>query len=224
MQGEIPCRVEFLLQQGRIAATKGLLHDFSNVMVGLCSLSENALDETEPGSPLHDDMEIIRDSAVRSQQLIKRISTLNGTEATAPSLLDLVSWIGYEAETLRAILPKCSAMKLPDHGRTVLVNVHEQSLRDFLLTVTAAISGSRQSARIDLEISITETDDECILGLSLIRAETEGSKLSDSINGDLTRALEVMAEKINAVCRITRRTPNDVVFELAMNLSRESAL
>jgi hypothetical protein len=222
MQGEIPCRVEFLVQQGRIAATKGLLHDFSNVMVGLCSLSENALDETEPGSPLYDDMEIIRDSAVRSRQLINRISTLNGTEATAPTLLDLVSWITAEADTMRAILPKCSALKLPDHGRTVLVNVHEQSLRDFLLMVTAALSGSRQNARIDMEFSITETDDVCILGLSLSRAEAEGVKLADLISVELSRALEVMAEKINAVCRVTRRTPNNVVFELALNPLREA--
>jgi hypothetical protein len=158
--GSLPRKL--LVQEGRTAATKGLLHDFSNVMVGLCSLSENALDETEPGSPLHDDMEIIRDSAVRAHQLIRRIVTLNNIEEDEATLIELGVWLDNEAETLRATLPKGSEVNIHDGGKTTLLHIRETQLRDFILMITASVARSRRN-RLTLEMDINSSGDDCIL-------------------------------------------------------------
>jgi hypothetical protein len=153
----------YRLQGGRTAATKGLLHDFSNVMVGLCSLSENALEETEPGSPLRDDMEIIRDSSVRAHHLIRRISSLNSTDVQPPCLLDIAQWLSGEAETIRAILPKGSGVTMPEKNRAALVTVSETILRDFLLMLVASVARSRPRERLCLLVTLEEMADACLL-------------------------------------------------------------
>lgn len=192
--GEPSLPARYMVQQGRTAATKGLLHDFSNVMVGLCSLSENALDDAEPGTPLRDDMEIIRDSAIRAHQLIRRIAQLNSADAQPPTLIDLCEWLRGEVETFRATLPKGSEVAVPDKGRTVLLNVSETLLRDFLLMLVAQISATHR-ARLSLRIEVAERGADCAIavGFSGIGGEDalfrDGGTVPEDILAELARPL-----------------------------------
>ncbi len=189
----------YRLQEGRTAATKGLLHDFSNVMVGLCSLSENALEETEPGSPLRDDMEIIRDSSVRAHHLIRRISALNSTDVQPPCLLDVAQWLSGEAETLRAILPKGSGVTMPDKTRAALVTASDSLLRDFLLTLVAAVARARPRERLSLLVTLEETADECLLAFVF----SDTGPVADADRGIPRAALEELAALMKARCEFS---------------------
>jgi hypothetical protein len=188
-----------LVQQGRTAATKGLLHDFSNVMVGLCSLSENALEETEPGTPLRDDMEIIRDSSVRAHHLLRRISTLNAAETQSPCLFDLGQWLAGEAETIRAVLPRGSEVVFPDKARSVLVTASESLLRDFILTLVAGVAQAHPRGRISMRATLSEKDDACVLAIAFSEAGTERVK-SCAKCAPPCEVLKELAARMNAEC------------------------
>jgi hypothetical protein len=208
------------IQDGRTEATRGLLHDFSNVMVGLCSLSENALDETEPGSPLHDDMEIIRDSAVRAQQLIRRISMLNGGDPDDVALIDLVSWLSGEVDTIRATLPKGSVVTLPDAGRTVLANVAESPLRDFLLTVTARFSKHLRDSRIKLELDVVENESDCVISMTFhgVDESANGGPVEALPGGaDFEEAMPELARSLGASFSARRLEAGSLSMELALH-------
>jgi signal transduction histidine kinase len=165
--------LRMLVQEGRTTATKGLLHDFSNVMVGLCSLSENALEEIPEDSPLHGDMEIIRDSAVRAHQLIRRISALNSLDAAYPSLVDLGAWLKGETDTFRAAMPKGSDVTADGQPGTLLVHVKEGVLRDFILMIASDLARSLRK-RMTLALRVNTTDEGA--RLHLIFSDVSGLK------------------------------------------------
>ena len=206
------------VQEGRTAATKGLLHDFSNVMVGLCSLSENALDEAETGTPLHDDMEIIRDSAVRAHLLIRRIVALNSTEVSEPSLVDLVTWLHNEIETIRATLPKGSDVMMPNEGKSMLVSVRESRLRDFILMLTADISNRQKQSRISMNMSLSEKGRDNVL---LIRFSDAHRALEiPAINKDRTLYASILSEMalgLDAACTVDITDDGSFVVELTLH-------
>jgi hypothetical protein len=167
------------VNEARRAAMRSLMHDFSNVMVGLCSMSENAVDEIEPGNPLHDDMEIIRDSAFKARQIIRRISVLGGSDDDdGESLVDLVNWMATEADTLRSMLPKGSVVRLPADVRTVLVNVSTAGLRDYLIVLAAFVSKAVGPHRCAMEIDLRETDEGCAVLTSFADADRPERELS----------------------------------------------
>ncbi len=203
--------LHLLVQEGRSAATKGLLHDFSNVMVGLCSLSENALEDTEPGTPLHDDMEIIRDSAVRAQLLIRRIMSLNSGDEGERSLVEPCSWLNNELETLRATLPKGSELLVGSSTRGMLLHVNESLLRDFLLLVAARVA-SRHKERLRLTLDAEEKDGECLLIISF-----EGTSAQKKVNNEqvLRDAIaHELARKMGGRCEIVGNGDSGLILKL----------
>lgn len=154
------CRA--IVQEGRSAATRGLLHDFGNVMVGLCSISENAVDDIPEDSPLRDDMEIIRDSSMRAYQLIRRIVQLNAVDPAEPDMLECRSWMAAELESLRAVLPKGSDVRLDRESTTAFVRVREDALRDTLLVFALAAS-RRHRERLNLTLAVHKQDGAVVL-------------------------------------------------------------
>ena len=193
------------VNEARKAAMRSLLHDFSNVMVGLCSMSENAVDEMEPGSPLHDDMEIIRDSAFKARQIIMRIGTLCGSEEDDDiSLVDLVNWLAGEADTFKSMLPKGSSVKLPDQIRTVLVNVQTSRLRDYLITLAALVSRNVGPHRVAMEIELRENDEGCAIRVFFSDLDEQRKALPYS--DDETASLDAIAKELGAVFTCRPRT------------------
>ena len=153
---KLPLHKLLCIQSGRTAAMRGLLHNFSNVMVGLCSLSENALDDVPQDSPLREDMEIIRDSAIRAQQLIRKIVELN-QEPGEPTLIDLDAWLEGETETMRAAMPKGSEVNVIRAPKGILIQTQPQTLRDLILVLISGIENCRKN-RITIGIGAYECD------------------------------------------------------------------
>jgi len=205
--------------EARKAAMRSLLHDFSNVMVGLCSISENAVDEIEPGSLLRDDMEIIRDSALKARQIIRRISVLNGSDEDEDvSLVDLVNWIEGEIETIKAVLPKGSVVSVPDKVRTVLSNVSTSNLRDFLITLAAGVSGNAGQYRIKMEIEIRENDDGC--AIVVVVADAYEPKNALSYPDEMISTLGRIAEKLEAAFSFEKKTSGPIGARLVLRCSQ----
>ena len=187
---------EIIVCAARRAATRSLLHDFSNVMVGMCSMSENAMDEIAPGSPMRDDMEIIRDSALRARQIISRISVLNGSDDDfGPALVDLVNWFEGEADTIRSILPRGSVLKLPNESRTVLVNITSAFLRDYLV-IFAACAKKVEPHRVNMEIGIREGDNGCEVAVTV--SDIDDPNDTPPYSEVAIRTLDGIAKKLNS--------------------------
>jgi len=145
------CRA--IVQEGRAAATRGLLHDFSNVMVGLCSISENAVEDVPEDNPLHDDLAIIRDSSMRAYQLIRRIVQLNAVDPGEPDLIECRSWMAGALESLRAVLPKGSSVTVDESSPVLFLRTREDALRDAFLVLSLA-AARRHRARVSLTLAV----------------------------------------------------------------------
>jgi hypothetical protein len=145
------CRA--IVQEGRAAATRGLLHDFSNVMVGLCSISENAVEDVPEDNPLHDDLAIIRDSSMRAYQLIRRIVQLNAVDPGEPDLIECRSWMAGELESLRAVLPKGSSVTVDESSPVLFLRTREDALRDAFMVLSLA-AARRHRARVSLTLAV----------------------------------------------------------------------
>ena len=211
------------IQQGRTAAIRGLLHDFSNVMVGLCSLSENAVEETEKGTPLHDDMEIIRDSSVRAHQLISRISSLNSNDPDDPTLMDLATWLGNEAETIRATMPKGSEVVIAPtaDGRPVFVTVREYLLRDLLLMMATNIARRRPGSRLSLVINILPEGRKRLLKITLRDPQAPFDEAYLSGENELFRAiLKSTAAELNTTCATALNEDGSLLLTLSFEGGR----
>ena len=177
-------RCKAIVQEGRAAATRGLLHDFSNVMVGLCSISENAVDDLPEDNPLHDDLSIIRDSAMRAHQLIRRIVQLNSMEPAEPDLIECRSWLTAELESLRAVLPKGSEVAVDQQCPVLFLRSREDALRDSLL-VLALAAARRHRSRVNLVLCVGTVDGGVELSITDRPADNNPRDDRDVVTVDL---------------------------------------
>jgi PAS domain S-box-containing protein len=87
-------RLEGQLQQaqkmesvGRLAG--GVAHDFNNMLGVILGHAELALEQANPASPLHDNLEEIRKAAERSAALTRQLLAFARKQTVAPRVLDL---------------------------------------------------------------------------------------------------------------------------------------
>lgn len=167
-----------VVQESRAAATRGLLHDFGNVMVGLCSISENALEEVDFQHPLRDDLEIIRDSAFRAHHIIRRIVALNPSDPSESDLIDCETWLRGELETLRSVLPKGSEVRFDQTGETFWIQASDEALRDILLVI-AHTAARRRGTRILLKVVTRQQGNQVEINLIDAASDEGRSGLDD---------------------------------------------
>lgn len=137
--------------------TRRLLHDFNNTIAGIYSLSELY---AEPGSDRVSMMEAmghIRDSAVRSQEITRRIRHLTTLENSEPSYFRLDKLVADQAEYLSALLPKGAHIGLPDCSEQLLVRLDEVLFRQAILHLASnACDAAGANVAIDIQIAPPE--------------------------------------------------------------------
>jgi PAS domain S-box-containing protein len=72
---------------GRLAG--GVAHDFNNMLGVILGHTEMALEQVDPGQPLHDDLTEIRKAAERSADLTRQLLAFARKQTVAPKVLDL---------------------------------------------------------------------------------------------------------------------------------------
>src|SRR2546425_2612783 len=118
---------------GRLAG--GMAHDFNNVLTAVLGSVELLLLDTPPDRPHREELDIIRDAAMRAKDLIRRLLAFSARQVLQPTVLDLNRLvtdigkmlrrlIGEDVKVETALAPELGAVRV-DAGQIeqVLVNL-----------------------------------------------------------------------------------------------------
>ncbi len=87
---------------GRLAG--GVAHDFNNVLTAILGSAELLLLDTPPGASQREEVEIIRDAAVRAQELIRQLLAFSARQVLQPAVIDLNDLIKNVGRMLRRLI------------------------------------------------------------------------------------------------------------------------
>lgn len=87
---------------GRLAG--GVAHDYNNISSIIIGYSELAMENIEPGDPLHDDLKEILTAAKRSTEITRQLLAFARQQTIAPKILDLNDTIGNMLKMLRRLI------------------------------------------------------------------------------------------------------------------------
>lgn len=87
---------------GRLAG--GVAHDFNNMLSVITGHAEIALEETDPASPLHQDLEEIFNAAMRSADLTRQLLAFARKQTAVPKILDLNDTVAGTLKMLRRLI------------------------------------------------------------------------------------------------------------------------
>lgn len=87
---------------GRLAG--GVAHDFNNMLGAIFGYTDLALQQVEPGSPVHHDLEQIQLAANRSADIVRQLLAFARKQIIAPKLLDLNESIEGTLKMLRRLI------------------------------------------------------------------------------------------------------------------------
>ncbi|MDK9705584.1 MAG: response regulator [Desulforhopalus sp.] len=87
---------------GRLAG--GVAHDYNNMLSVILGCAELALKKTEPGSPLHSDLQEIFDAATRSANITRQLLAFARKQAISPQVLDLNATVEGALKILQRLI------------------------------------------------------------------------------------------------------------------------
>ncbi len=125
--------LEASMNQARMAAIGGLLHDMVNSMMGIHSLSESLVRSLEKDNPLKSNIELIYKSALKAQKLMLRISEVNRSKPGERTLVDLAKLVHSQKEILKVVLPPGAALQLDIMESELPVRIDVNSFKMVLL-------------------------------------------------------------------------------------------
>lgn len=113
--------------------TNGLVHDFSNVMAGVLSISELYFDAVKEGDPMHKGLSQIKKSAFDAQKIVRKIIELNRKQTNVKSYYNIEQLIEDQIDLIKIILPKHIVVTTQLVGREVPVYTEDVAFRQTLL-------------------------------------------------------------------------------------------
>lgn len=115
--------------------TSGLIHDFSNVMAGIFSLSELYCSSLDKEHPWQRGMHQIMESSREARKLVRRIIDLNREVAGQKNYFNLENLLGEQMDLIRAVLPKHTKIDLVLTGEELPVYLDDVSFRQTILNL-----------------------------------------------------------------------------------------
>ncbi len=115
--------------------TGGLVHDFSNIMAGIHSLSELYHENLDPSHSMFKGMEQIKKNSMQAQKLVRRIIDLNRDNAGHRDYHNLENLIRDQIDLLRIILPRSIEIETLLTGEELAVYVDDTAFRQMLLNL-----------------------------------------------------------------------------------------
>ncbi len=143
--------------QSRIAAINGLLHDFSNAMMGICALSEFSLNSLDPDNPLKSNLKLISENATKAQNMMRSIAEINRSKPNVHNLADLSQLVPQQEKLLRVVLPGGASLHVDAPNSILPVRIDESSFKQVLLHF-ALNAGSEQSSLCYIKLSLRRVE------------------------------------------------------------------
>ena len=122
-------------REGLATLTNGLVHDFSNLMAGIFSISELYHGMLEKDDPMANGMGQIKKSAMQAQKLVRRIIDLHRETSTPRAVHDLRLLLKDQMDLVGIIIPR-SARVVTDFGsETLPAYLEETGFRQVILNL-----------------------------------------------------------------------------------------
>jgi len=144
--------------------TEALMHDFSNHMTGIYTLSECCRDSLDADSALRQDLDMIVDSAVRAQQIVRQLSDFNRDESETCAMVtaNLARFINDQMPLLRVIFPKGTKILMEGRGDQWTVKIDPQAFRRMLIQLAFnARDALGESGQIEISLRSAPVETGC---------------------------------------------------------------
>jgi len=166
--------------------TAGLIHDFSNVMAGIFSISELYYDGMDEGNPMFAGLGQIKKSSMEARRLVRRIVDLNREEPRSAAYHNIEHLLREQLDLLEVILPKGTRLNTHFTEQEIAVYIDDVNFRRLILNLglNAADALGRQGT-VDIEVRRVRAGDrileKCINGP--LRTERNGVEITFSDDG-----------------------------------------
>ncbi len=121
------------VKQARLAAASGFLHDLSNAIMGICSMTETSCDSLEPDDPLKANLTLIHNSAFSVHTKLRQIIDLFRSKTGERILVNLSDTVSRLDDLLRGILPGGAKFRIDVFDPELPLKIDENYLKLVLL-------------------------------------------------------------------------------------------
>lgn len=140
--------------------TNGLIHDFSNIMAGIYSLSELYLAGIDETHPHHRGLQQIMENSRQARHLVRRIIDLNREIEGTPTYHNLEQLLREQLELIRVILPRQTRIETNFTGEELPVYIDDVSFRQMILNFAMNTRDALpRDGLIELKVSIVHAGD-----------------------------------------------------------------
>jgi len=137
----------------------GIAHDFNNTLASIITCSEMALDESPPGSTLHELLDVVLKSGLRGKDLVKQILTFSrqGEQERQEVRFELVA--SECLKLLRATLTPTIEIRLHIDKNLGLVFADPTQIQQIIMNLcTNAVHAMRGQAQGEMDIWLDNVD------------------------------------------------------------------
>ena len=113
----------------------GLVHDFSNVMTGIFSLSELYCSKLDSSNALYTGLQAIKTNSQEARKLIRRLIELNKEEPERKTYQNLTDLIKNQYDFIKVIFPKNSKIEIDCPNKEMVIYVDAVEFRQMLLNL-----------------------------------------------------------------------------------------
>ena len=173
-------------REGLATLTNGLVHDFSNLMAGIFSISELYHGMMEKDDPMLNGMGQIKKSAMQAQKLVRRIIDLHREKSATRSIHDLRLLLKDQMDLVGIIIPRSQKI-VTDFGTDAIPSfIEETGFRQVILNLAInARDAIERNGRIRISLKKVKRGQEIMKGATggPHLAKTNGAEISLSDNG-----------------------------------------
>ncbi len=113
----------------------GIAHDFNNILSSIIGFTELAMDDVEPGTLPHENLEDVLKSGQRAKELVRHILTFSRQSETERKPIRLSAIVEETVRMLRATIPAFIKLRVEDLAGNSTIMGDESQIRQVILNL-----------------------------------------------------------------------------------------
>ena len=173
-------------REGLTTLTNGLVHDFSNLMAGIYSISELYHGMITKDDPMANGLSQIKKSAMQAQKLVRRIIDLHRDKPAVRATHDLRVLIKDQMDLVGILIPKSAKIATDFGNKEVPVFLEETGFRQVILNlIINARDAISKNGKIKIQLKKVKLGEKIMKGAfdSLKEAPNDGAEILIKDNG-----------------------------------------
>lgn len=147
-------------REGLATLTNGLVHDFSNLMAGIFSISELYHGMLEKDDPMANGLGQIKKSSMQAQKLVRRIIDLHRETSTVRAVHDLRLLLKDQMDLVEIIVPRSARLVTNFGSEPLPAYLEETGFRQVILNLAInARDAIRRTGRLKISLRRVERED-----------------------------------------------------------------